>query len=91
MKKSPVKVRVSKLLAERGLCSRREADHYIEKGWVKVDGQVVGLGAKASPKQTITLNKLAQQRQDQRVTIILNKPVGYVSHQADGNYKLATS
>lgn len=91
MKKSLEKVRVSKLLADRGLCSRREADHYIEKGWVKVDGQVVGLGAKATPKQIITLNKLAQERQDTRVTIILNKPVGYVSHQADGNYKLATS
>ena len=31
------KVRVSKLMAERGLCSRREADSYIERGWVKYD------------------------------------------------------
>ena len=45
MKKTVEKIRVSKLLADRGICSRREADHYIEKGWVKVDGQVVGLGA----------------------------------------------
>ena len=91
MKKTVEKIRVSKLLADRGICSRREADHYIEKGWVKVDGQVVCLGAKATAKQVISLNKLAQQKQDMRVTIILNKPVGYVSHQADGNYKLATS
>ena len=91
MKKSAEKVRVSKLLADRGLCSRREADYYIEKGWVKVDGEVVTLGTKAFPKQIITLNKIAQEKQQNRVTIILNKPVGYVSHQADGNYKLATS
>lgn len=91
MKKSAEKVRVSKLLADRGLCSRREADYYIEKGWVKVDGEVVTLGTKAFPKQTITLDKIAQEKQQNRVTIILNKPVGYVSHQADGNYKLATS
>ena len=32
-------VRVSKLMAERGLCSRREADNYIERGWVYVDGE----------------------------------------------------
>lgn len=91
MRKTVERIRVSKLLADRGLCSRREADYYIEKGWVRVDGQVVGLGAKAHPKQVITLDKQAQARQENRVTIILNKPVGYVSHQADGNYKLATS
>jgi len=38
------KVRISKLMAEQGLCSRREADAYIEKGWVKVDGQLAVLG-----------------------------------------------
>ena len=91
MKKTVEPIRVSKLLADRGFCSRREADQYIEKGWVKVDGQVVGLGAKAYPRQTITLHKLAQEKQQARATIILNKPVGYISHQSDeeGNYRLA--
>ena len=42
------KVRISKLMSERGLCSRREADSYIERGWVRVDGVVVSeLGARA--------------------------------------------
>ncbi|HZJ96744.1 MAG: rRNA pseudouridine synthase [Alcaligenaceae bacterium] len=91
MKKSVQPIRVSKLLADRGFCSRREADQYIEKGWVKVDGQVIGLGAKAHPKQTITLHKLAQEKQQMRATIILNKPVGYISHQSDeeGHSRLA--
>ncbi|MYN12247.1 pseudouridine synthase [Pusillimonas sp. TS35] len=86
------KVRISKLMAERGLCSRREADAYIERGWVRVDGRVVDeLGSKAWPHQTITLDRQAQRRQTSRVTILLHKPVGYVSGQAEGGYRTAVS
>lgn len=86
------KIRISKLMAERGMCSRREADAFIERGWVRVDGVIVSeLGSKAWPHQKITLEKQARQRQTSRVTIILNKPVGFVSHQADHGYKQAVS
>lgn len=86
------KVRISKLMAEQGLCSRREADAYIERGWVRVDGVVVSeLGSKAHPGQKITLDKQAQRRQTSRVTILLNKPVGYVSHLAERGYRPAAS
>ena len=85
------KTRISKLLAERGLCSRREADTYIERGWVRVDGRVATLGEKAWPNQAITLDKSAQARQTARVTIILNKPVGYVSGQAEDGYRPAVT
>jgi|SRR5690606_27951926 len=84
------KIRISKLMAEQGLCSRREADAYIERGWVRVDGVVVSeLGSKAWPNQKITLDRQARQRQTSRVTIILNKPVGYVSHQSEKGYRSA--
>lgn len=86
------KTRISKLMAERGLCSRREADAYIERGWVRVDGVVVSeLGSKAFPDQKITLEKQARQRQKSRVTILLNKPVGYVSGQAEQGYRPAVT
>ena len=86
------KIRISKLMAERGLCSRREADAYIERGWVRVDGVVVSeLGSKAFPNQKITLDKRGRERQTQRVTILLNKPVGYVSGQPEGTYRPAIS
>jgi 23S rRNA pseudouridine2604 synthase len=86
------KVRISKLMAERGLCSRREADAYIEKGWVRVDGEIVSeLGSKAWPGQTITLERQARSQQIARVTILLNKPVGYVSGQAEKGYRPAVS
>ena len=78
------KVRISKILSELGLCSRREADKYIEKGLVLVDGKVVNeLGAKAMRTQKIELNKKASQNQNSKATIILNKPIGFISHLDD--------
>ncbi|KOF54308.1 MULTISPECIES: rRNA pseudouridine synthase [unclassified Achromobacter] len=86
------KVRISKLMSERGLCSRREADDYIERGWVRVDGEVVSeLGARAYPHQEITLERAARARQTARVTILINKPVGYVSGQAEKGYTPAVA
>ena len=78
------KVRVSKLLSELGLCSRREADSYIEQGLVTVDGEVVNeLGTRAFRHQKIELQSGAKAQQASRVTVILNKPVGYISHYDD--------
>ena len=86
------KIRLSKLMSEQGLCSRREADSYIERGWVLVDGQPVSeLGTKILPTQRITLNRAAQNKQQTRVTILLNKPIGYVSGQAEDNHKPAVT
>jgi 23S rRNA pseudouridine2604 synthase len=83
-------IRLSKLMSEQGLCSRREADDYIAKGWVKVDGELVSeLGTKILPTQKITLEKAAQAKQKDRVTILMHKPVGYVSGQAEEGYKPA--
>ena len=79
-------------MSERGLCSRREADAFIERGWVRVDGEVVSeLGARAFPEQTITLERAAQARQSARVTILIHKPIGYVSGQAEDGYTPAVS
>lgn len=86
------KIRVSKLMSAQGLCSRREADSYIERGWVLVDGEpVTELGTRIFPSQRITLAKAAQSRQDTSVTILLNKPLGYVSGQPERNYRPAVT
>jgi 23S rRNA pseudouridine2604 synthase len=77
---APTGVRVSKLLAERGLCSRREADEYIAQGLVFVDGErVTELGVRADPDAKITLATEAKTQQEDRITVLLHKPVGYVS------------
>ncbi|KAF1047478.1 MAG: 23S rRNA pseudouridine(2604) synthase [Herbaspirillum frisingense] len=83
-------VRLSKRMSELGLCSRREADEWIEKGWVRVDGVVVSvLGSKVLPHQKVTVERQASAEQAQRVTILINKPMGYVSGQAEDGYKPA--
>jgi len=84
------KERLSKIMAGRGMCSRREADRYIERGLVYVDGkQISELGTKIFPDQEIELNEEGRKRQSTQVTILLNKPVGYVSSQPEHNHKEA--
>jgi 23S rRNA pseudouridine2604 synthase len=83
-------LRLSKRMSELGLCSRREADEWIERGWVRVDGKIVAeLGSKVLPRQKITVERQASAQQAKRVTILLNKPVGYVSGQAEDGHQPA--
>ncbi len=80
-------VRLSKLMTERGICSRREADAFIIQGLVLVDGVVVNqLGIKVSPDAQITLAPQALKQQNILASLILNKPVGYVSTQPEPGY-----
>jgi 23S rRNA pseudouridine2604 synthase len=80
-------VRISKLMAERGLCSRRDADSYIERGWVFVNGErVTELGTRADPSARIKLDKAAQAAQQRQMTVLLHKPVGYVSGQPEPGF-----
>ncbi|MCU0730118.1 MAG: rRNA pseudouridine synthase [Hyphomonas sp.] len=73
-------VRINKWLALEGVCSRREADALIGQGLVEIDGKAVTeLGERIVPGQTIKLNSKAAQKLDNQLSIVLNKPVGYVS------------
>ncbi|WP_081077060.1 pseudouridine synthase [Burkholderia pseudomultivorans] len=83
-------MRLSKRMSELGLCSRREADEWIEKGWVLVDGERIDtLGTKVRADQRIEIDERAQAAQAAQVTILLHKPVGYVSGQAEDGYEPA--
>jgi len=85
-------LRLSKRMSELGLCSRREADEWIARGWVRVDGKVVSeLGTKILPTQRVTVERQAAAEQSKRVTILINKPMGYVSGQAEDGYKPAVA
>ena len=92
-KSSPVNVdspRLSKVMAERGLCSRREADEWIINGWVKVDGVIMEtLGTRIKSDAEIIISGYAYEQQADQVTILLHKPVGYVSGQAEDGYQPA--
>jgi 23S rRNA pseudouridine2604 synthase len=77
-------------MGELGLCSRREAEQWITRGWVKVDGVVVDtLGVRVSRAARIDVDPAAREHQGTQVTIILHKPVGYVSGQAEDGYEPA--
>lgn len=79
-------------MSQRGLCSRREADRYIEQGLVLVDGEpTTTLGIRIDPAQTITLATDACQQQGNLVTVLLNKPVGYVSGLPEKGYRAAVT
>lgn len=81
--------RLNKRMAELGLCSRREADAWIEQGWVKVNGAVAPMGLKVNPSDRIDVDKEAQGHQATQVTIILHKPMGFVSGQAEDGHEPA--
>ena len=87
-----VGIRLSKVMADRGLCSRREADELIRQGLVEVDGKVVSiLGTRIDPNVQITLAPQALRARQHLVTVLLNKPPGYVSTQPEKGYPDARS
>jgi len=87
---SDLQPRLSKVMADRGLCSRREADDWIANGWVKVDGEIIEtLGTRIAPDAEIVISAYAKEHQAETVTILLHKPVGYVSGQAEDGYEPA--
>ena len=88
---NPDHPRLSKRMGELGLCSRREAETWIVNGWVRVDGQVVNtLGVRVPPQAHIEVDPAARAHQSGQVTILLHKPVGYVSGQAEDGYEPAS-
>jgi 23S rRNA pseudouridine2604 synthase len=82
-------VRLNKRMAELGLCSRREADAWIEQGWVLVNGKVAEMGMQVGSTDRITVERAAQEHQEQQVTVLLHKPMGYVSGQAEDGHEPA--
>lgn len=85
-------VRLSKVMSTRGLCSRREADELIAAGLVKVDGVIISqLGTKVDVDAKIEILPRARQMLEDKVTILLNKPKGYVSSQPEDGYSAAVT
>lgn len=74
-------VRLQKFLSSAGVCSRRQGEEYIKKGYVKVNGEVViELGTKVDPtRDRIEIDRELIKEAQNRVYIVLNKPKGYVT------------
>lgn len=83
-------VRLSKLMSEQGIASRRESDRLIEAGLVTVNGEVVdSLGIRVPQDAIIALSSAGTEVVEKQVTILLNKPVGYVSNLPEKGYSPA--
>ena len=77
--------RLNKYISESGICSRREADRYIEQGNVFINGKRAAIGDQVSPGDVVKVNgQLIEPREaEDLVFIALNKPVGIVSTTED--------
>ncbi len=79
------KIRLQKIIADSGVCSRRKAEELIEKGRVRVNGHPVKVGDKASLRDVITVDgeRIVVQKKKTNIYIMLNKPRGYVTTMSD--------
>ncbi len=79
-----MKERLQKLIAAAGLASRREAERWISAGRVTVNGRVATLGEQADPERDrIAVDGRPLRSEQQKITLMLNKPVGYVTTARD--------
>src|SRR5450631_2857219 len=69
-------MRINKYLSERGLCSRREADSWIERGRVRINGVVATLGTKVQAGDEVRVNGRVVGGEAAHVYIALHKPAG---------------
>ena len=76
--------RWQKFLAEAGVASRRKSEELIEQGRVKVNGKMATLGIKVTSDDFVELDgKRVQKQSEEKVYILLNKPMGYVTTVKD--------
>ncbi len=78
-------VRLQKFLAEAGVASRRKSEELISAGKIAVNGKVVTeLGTKINPEvDKVTYNGQIVENREEKVYILLNKPIGYVTTAND--------
>ncbi len=79
------KVRVQKVIAESGFCSRRKAEEFISRDKVKINGHPAHLGDKVDARDEITIcgERLIRTKKKKKIYIMLNKPRGYVTTVSD--------
>ena len=84
--------RINKWMAQAGVCSRREAEAFIEQGFVSIDGQIVTEpGRKIERGQTLILNDSAQKALGAQMTLVIHKPEGIVSAHPEPHQQAAFS
>ena len=78
-------IRLNKYISESGICSRRDADRYVEQGNVFINGKRAAVGDQVFPGDVVKVNgQLIEPRDEEDLVLIaLNKPVGIISTTED--------
>lgn len=71
-------VRINKYLSEAGVCSRREADRRIEKGYVTINGKAAVMGDRVFPGDVVMYGQKVIAKEDEVILLAVNKPEGIV-------------
>ena len=71
-------VRINKYLSEAGVCSRREADRRIEKGYVTINGKEAVMGDRVFPGDVVMYGEKVIAKEDEVILLAVNKPEGIV-------------
>lgn len=71
-------IRLNKYLSDAGVCSRREADRWIEQGYVTVNGEAASMGMKIAPDSEVRVHGKPVKKEEEKVLLAMNKPVGIV-------------
>lgn len=78
--------RLNKFISESGICSRREADRFIEQGQVLINGKPARVGDQVGPRDRVSVNgqKLEAKQAEDAIYLAFNKPVGITSTSEPG-------
>lgn len=71
-------IRLNKYLSDAGVCSRRQADRWIEEGSVTVDGETASMGMKIAPDSKVCVHGKPVKKEEEKVLLAMNKPAGIV-------------
>ncbi|MBQ7067485.1 MAG: pseudouridine synthase [Lachnospiraceae bacterium] len=77
------KVRINKYIAEAGICSRREADKWIDKGQVTINGKVASMGDRVCSKDKVTVCGKPVGSKNEKVVLAFYKPIGITCTEKD--------
>lgn len=69
-------IRVNKYMSDCGICSRRQADRYVEEGRITVNGEVAVMGTKIFPGDIVKFNNKTISKENELIILAMNKPRG---------------
>jgi len=87
MEKIEYPIRINRFLYLKNICSRRQADRFIEQGLVKINGQIAKIGQKINKKDKVEIAEEVEKKKESFKYFSYYKPIGIVSHNPQKDEK----